>query len=66
MVDIARLRGIFYEHHDSLVQVAKVIGVTPQTMYRRMRSGIFGSDEIETMIKHYDIKDPMPIFFKRE
>lgn len=64
MVDTARLRGIIAEHNDSQTSLAKAIGLTPQTFYRRMKKGVFGSDEIEAIIDRYGIEDPMPIFFK--
>jgi len=66
MVDTAKLRGILAERNVSQTKAAKDIGVTPQTFYRKMKNGVFGSDEIATMIKLYDIKDPMSIFFKLE
>lgn len=66
MVDTAKLRGIFAEHNDSVAKAAKVIGVTHDTMYRKMRKGVFGSDEIELLIEHYGIEDPVAIFFKRK
>lgn len=66
MVDTAKLRGIFAEHNDSVAKAAKVIGVTRDTMYRKMRRGVFGTDEVEILIDHYDIEDPAAIFFKRK
>ena len=66
MVDTAKLRGIFAEHNDSVSKAAKVIGVTRDTMYRKMRRGVFGTDEMEVLIEHYGIEDPMSIFFKRK
>lgn len=64
MVDTARLKGIIAEHNDSQSKLARAIGLTPQTFYKRMKKGVFGSDEIEIMIERYEIEDPMPIFFK--
>ena len=39
---------------------------TPKTFYSKMKNGVFGSDEIQTMIKILDIDDPMSIFFADE
>ena len=64
MVDTARLKGTIAEHNDSQSKLARAIGLTPQTFYKRMKKGVFGSDEIEIMIERYEIEDPMPIFFK--
>lgn len=40
-----------------------MIGVTPKTFYTKMKRGVFGSDEIQIMIKNLNIKNPMDIFF---
>ncbi len=46
--------------------VAKIIGVSEKTFISRMKKGVFGTDEVEAMIKHLNIKDPTAIFFARE
>ena len=43
--------------------VARAIGMTPKTFYAKEKKGIFGSDEIEKIIKVCSIKEPVPIFF---
>ena len=43
--------------------VAKIIGVSEKTFISRMKKGVFGTDEVEAMIKHLNIKDPTSIFF---
>lgn len=43
--------------------LARKIGMTPMTFYRKEKKGVFGSDEIEKIIKECQIADPMPIFF---
>ena len=66
MIRTDRLRGIIAEKGYSQSDVAKEIGITPKTFYEKMKVGIFGSDEIETMIDLLDISDPVGIFFARE
>lgn len=66
MVQVNKLRGIIAEKGLSQTDVAKEIGITPKTFYDRMKTGVFGSDEIEIMIKLLDIKDPISIFFAPE
>lgn len=43
--------------------VAEKLEMSPKTFSLKLKKGVFGSDEIEGMIKLLDIKDPMPIFF---
>lgn len=49
----------------SQCEVAKAIGITPKTFYSKMKSGVFGSDEIEAMIAVLKIQNPMDIFFAK-
>jgi hypothetical protein len=43
--------------------LAEKIGMSPKTFYLKEKKGVFGSDEIEKIVKVCGIKDPMPIFF---
>lgn len=63
MIDTNALRGRIAEKGLSQAKVAAAIGVTPKTFYEKMNKGVFGSDEIEIMIRVLDIKDPVSIFF---
>lgn len=63
MINTDKLRGIFAERGVSQNQVAKMLGMSPQTFYRKMKRGVFGSDEIEKMINNLKISNPMDIFF---
>lgn len=47
-------------------QVASRIGVTTRTFYKRMKTGVFRSDEIEAMVDMLRMKDPMAVFFGTE
>ena len=44
-------------------QTAKYIGMSETTFWRRMRSGNFGLDEANKLIKLLRIKNPAEIFF---
>lgn len=65
MIDTNALRGRIAEKGLSQSRVAKHIGITPETFYRKMNRGVFGSDEIEKMVALLDIEDPVRIFFKK-
>lgn len=66
MIRIDKLRGIMAQQNMSQSDVAKAIGITPKTFYAKMKKGVFGSDEMEAMIKLLNIKNPTEIFFARE
>ena len=63
MIKTDELRGIIAKNGLSQTDVAKMIGVTPKTFYKKMKNGVFGSDEIQIMIDELHIDNPMPIFF---
>ena len=66
MIKTDELRGEIAKNGFSQSDVAKMIGITPKTFYEKMKSGVFGSDEIEIMIEKLNIRDPMAIFFAKE
>ena len=63
MIDVDSLKAEIVRNRKTQKDVAKLIGVTPKTFYEKMSKGVFGSDEIEIMIKELNIKDPISIFF---
>lgn len=63
MINTNELKAEFARNGLTQKQVAEAIGISDQTLRRRISSGVFGSDEIEKLIKLLDIKDPMKIFF---
>lgn len=65
MIKTDELRGVIAKNGYSQTDVAKMIGITPKTFYEKMKTGIFGSDEIQIMIDQLDIEDPMSIFFAK-
>ena len=66
MINTNQLRGIIVAKGTSQGQVAKELGITRETFYRKMKKGVFDSDEINQMIKLLDIQDPVAIFFTDE
>lgn len=58
-----KLKGRIVECGYSQKDIAKAIGITPKTFYEKMKSGVFGSDEIQIMIDKLSIQDPAAIFF---
>jgi len=60
------LKGIIVKNGFTQKQVAEIIGITPKTFYEKMKKGVFGSDEIQTMIDILNINNPCEIFFAKE
>lgn len=44
-------------------KLASMIGVSEQTMIRRMKLGNFSTDEVSAIMSVLDLSDPAPIFF---
>lgn len=63
MIRTDKLIGLMAEKNISQKEMARRLHMTPKTFYIKMKKGVFGSDEIEGMIKELDIEEPMPIFF---
>lgn len=66
MVNANKLKGaMLIAGFNNVEDAAKAIGMPPNTMYRKLRKGVFGSNEIEQMIKAYriDKSTTVDIFF---
>ena len=66
MIRVDELRGIIAKNGLSQAKVADAIGITPKTFYEKMAQGVFGSDEIEVMIRVLAIENTTEIFFAAE
>ena len=65
MVNTAELRGVIAKNDKSQSDVAKMLNISPKTFYKKMKKGVFGSDEIQIMIDELQIENPMDIFFAK-
>ena len=43
--------------------VANILGISPESLTRKLRSGIFKTDEAAVLIKALKIENPVEIFF---
>ena len=57
MVAVSKLKGVIVEKGLSQMQIADKIGITPNTFYRKMREGVFASNEIEAIQAILGISD---------
>ena len=51
------------KHHITRKEMAAKLGIAPKTFSLKLEKGVFGSDEIEIMIKELKIENPADIFF---
>ena len=66
MIRINLLKAKIVENGYSASEVARKIGISPQAFYRKMKQGVFGSDEISAMIDVLRIENPIEIFFAKD
>ena len=66
MIDVAELNAQIARSGKCKKDVALMLNMTPKTFYAKMKKGVFGSDEIQTMIDELNIPNPMDIFFAKE
>ncbi|MFQ7293339.1 MAG: DUF739 domain-containing protein [Monoglobales bacterium] len=66
MIDTNALKAEWVKKGLRQKDVANILKVTPKTLYTKLKKGVLGSDEIETLIVKLDIEKPMDIFFKSE
>lgn len=63
MINVNKLKAVIVENGKTHAEVAKALSITDVTFHRKLKRGVFGSDEIEKMITLLNIKNPMEIFF---
>lgn len=66
MIDVNALRGKWVTMGYTQTDVAKILNITPKTLYLKLKKGVFDSDEIEVLIEKLQIKNPTEIFFKQQ
>lgn len=66
MVDTAKLRGVIAERGMTRRQVASKLNMSEKTFYRKMQTGVFGTDEAMEITELLDIKNPAEIFLVKE
>ena len=63
MIRVDLLEGEIARAGLSDAELARRMGITPKTFYAKKKKGIFGSNEIEKIVRECGIAEPMPIFF---
>lgn len=62
MIDTNALKGIIVSRGLTQQDVAEHLKISPKTFYQKMKKGVFGSDEMEGMIKFLSIDNPTAVF----
>lgn len=65
MVNSDKLIGLFAEKHFTKEQIAQMIGITPNTLRRKLKDRKFDSDEMMKLVEVLGIDDPVSIFFTK-
>lgn len=63
MVDTNKLRAMWVAKGLRQSDVARMIDMSERTFSRKMKRGIFGSDDMEKLIDALQISEPCSIFF---
>ena len=66
MLDVKALKAEMVRNGYNNVTMAKELGITSRTFTTRLKTGDFGSKEIEIMIDKLKLSTPMKIFFAKE
>ena len=65
MVNANELRAEIVRKGYTQKQVAEKMNISSKTLSNKLRKGVFGSDEIEQLMRILEISDPVPIFFSK-
>lgn len=63
MVNAKELKAEFVRNGFTQKEVALKLNISERTLSSKLKKGVFGSDEIETLMKLLKINNPVPIFF---
>lgn len=63
MLAADKLKKVILERGYSQAEIARKLGITPKTFYKKMKKGVFLSNEIEAIIEILEVENPFDIFF---
>ena len=65
MLDVKALKAEIVRNGYTQASLAKELGMTDKTLCSRLKTGDFGTKEIESLIDVLHLEDPMSIFFAK-
>lgn len=66
LLDVKALKAEMVRKGYTQARLAEEIGISPRTFSNKLKSGDFGSKEMEAMIDILSLKEPMTIFFAKQ
>ena len=63
MLDVKALKAEMVKQGYTQVALSEAIGMSPRTFYTRLKTGDFGTKEIEGMTAVLKLQNPIEIFF---
>lgn len=66
MLDVKKLKAEMVRNGYTQAKLSRALGMTSRTFTNRLRTGDFGTKEIEIMINLLHLKDPLSIFFAKQ
>lgn len=66
MLNVNALKAEMVRNGYTQATLSKELGITPRTFSTRLKTGDFGSKEIEIMMNRLKLADPIAIFFSGE
>ena len=66
MLDVRALKAEMVRKSYTQARLAEEIGISPRTFSNKLKTGEFGSKEMEAIIDILDLKEPMSIFFAKQ
>ena len=63
MVNTDKIRGLMAEKKITGKDMAKAMGISPNTFSAKMKEGIFNTNEMQVIVDVLSIENPLPIFF---
>lgn len=65
MIDVSALRAEMARNNFTVKKMAERMGITPKTFSNKLKRGVFGTDEVEVLVRELNIKEPSAIFFAK-
>ena len=66
MVNCQKLKALMVENNLTGKNVAKLMHISDKTLYKKLKSGLFDSEEMYQLIEILKIQNPAEIFFSNK
>lgn len=66
MINTNEIKGRIMAKGYTQAEVARMIGIAPDTLSRKLIKGVLGTDEVEKLVVVLEIENPWEIFFAKE